>query len=131
MESNTQTVELFCRQNQSAYRHYLNRFAANRILLSPVIFCVVIPVLITSVLNSLKYGLTVGLAYVPAVVAIAVFKILFELNVPVKTIALQWTDTVLLGIFFGFNFVLGRVVFDGKLEQLSSNGSMLMILMTV
>jgi class 3 adenylate cyclase len=123
-------VEFFCRRNSEGFRQYLNSFVADRILLSPVALIVVITLTVFSILNGLKHGWTTALAYVPVLLLLASFKILFELGFPVKSKAILWANAIILGIFLGFDLILWEVVRSGALHQLTSNGSMAMILLT-
>ncbi len=91
---------------------------------------VALPLLIFSLLNGLKYGWVAGAAYAPVVALLILFKVAFELGLPVKSKAVFWVDAVILGIFLGFDFVLWEVSRSGNLAKISSNGSLAIILVT-
>jgi class 3 adenylate cyclase len=128
--TNRSSVTMFCRQNREGFRQYLNSFIADRLLLSPVAFLVGFSLVAFSVLNGLKYGWLVGLAYVPTLVLLLLYKMLFELSFAVKGKAILWADAVVTTIFLGFNFVLWEVKQSGAIDRISSNGSLAILLVT-
>ncbi|WP_141731801.1 adenylate/guanylate cyclase domain-containing protein [Oligoflexus tunisiensis] len=121
---------MFCRQNREGFRQYLNAFVADRLLLSPVALLVGCSLVIFSVLNGLKYGWLVGIAYVPVLVLLLLYKILFELSYAVKGKAILWADIVVAAMFVGFNFVLWEINQSGAIHKISSNGSLAILLVT-
>lgn len=127
MGNKGQTIEDFFQENQAEFARYLNRFAADRILLSRVTACVVAALLLFSLLNGMKYGWLVGMGYMPAILAFIAFKVLFELGVPIKPHAILWIDLLMGLMLLGFNFILWRIVADQKAAQISSNGSLTII----